>query len=394
MNALKHTSLTAIILGLACALFLSCSDSGQATVNISLELPKNVSVTKQAPDSLIDRVLRFFASPARAQYAPEGITALALRVSGPGMTTFEKRYPVDTLLIALAVESGKDRTFLVKAYDADNRVSWAGSTTVELKSGETKLLLITMKDTLRMVQNINNDDSGQQSSNPTAMTLFNGKLYFFASAGNYRELWVLDPATETASQAVHTYTGPPWNIVTNMTVFDNRLFFTAYDTMSSTTKLYSYDGISAIQEHTCGDFAPNPDPQNLTVLDGLLFFSANYSDGYSSEPFVLTSASVDPQLIYNISDIAGSTPLVLPGWAMKSIFLLIILMDITSIDIKDQLLYQNKYHSALIMPPLIHPAARFSSTISSISFLIKMALHPMILSMLSMALNPSRFPVH
>ena len=131
------------------SLFLvSCSDSGTATVRISLDLPGTVAVQNRAPESVIDRILGFFSTPAYAQLASLGISSVQVTVSGPGMDTVVKKYSGDTILVVMAIEEGPQRTIEVSAsLERDNKtavLSYQGSSTVDLKAGELKVVTVTM----------------------------------------------------------------------------------------------------------------------------------------------------------------------------------------------------------------------------------------------------------
>ena len=305
------------VLSVCCMAFLSCSGSGNATVNISLNLPKNVSVLKSGPDTIIDRVLRLFSSAAMA--APEDVTSIAVQVSGPGMDTFERTYPADTVQVTLAVESGADRKFVVKAYKADGLVWYAGADTVDLASGETRTVVITMRDTLRLVEDINQVGSGGYTdpSSPDELTLFNDKVYFSASDGiNGRELWRYDKNSENVSRITDAYSGFSGSLpydVTDLKVYNNRLFFAASGGIVATdgSELWYINSAEVVQvpfDVYQGPVGSNP--TNLSVVDGKLFFSASGYNGTTytqSEPYV-HDGSGNPELVYDISSMYGSSP--------------------------------------------------------------------------------------
>lgn len=284
MNKKIKIAALSTVFSLCCMMFFSCSSSGNATVNISLNLPKNVSVLKSGPDTIIDRVLRLFSTAAMA--APEDVTSIAVQVSGPGMDTFERTYPADTVQVTLAVESGADRKFVVKAYKADGLVWYAGTATVDLASGETRVVVITMRDTLRMVADIYADTV---SSSPDNMIAYNGKLYFTADDGTHGdELWVYDPATEDCQMVYDINSGSQGSSPENMLVFNGKLYFTAtdgymlLDRSYSGTELWVYDGtndpviVYDINTQPDSGYAGNmsSDPMYLTIHNNKLYFRA------------------------------------------------------------------------------------------------------------------------
>jgi len=291
----------ALVAVMCCVMLMSCSDSGDATVTLNLKFPENVSVLRQAPDSLIDRFLRFFSSPAEAASIID-VRSVAVRISGPGMDAFEKKYTADTLTVVFAVEAGKDRTFLVKAYNGSGQVIYAGSTTVDLKAGEARLLIITLAGTLRMVEDINTTvDVGNplytDSSSPGEMTEYDGRFYFAAYTDTYgTELWVYDPAADTVELAADIFSGTSSSSPSELTVFNGLLYFTAADA-DANTELWSYDGVNDPVVHEV-NASGSSSPANLTVVNNMLFFSA--SDGSSmQEPFVCVG-SAEPALVYDI----------------------------------------------------------------------------------------------
>ena len=273
MNRLLKTGALAVIVSLVCMFVLSCSDSGTATVSINLNLPKNAAVIKSIPDTIIDRVLCLFSSAAYAA-TPPGVTKIAIVVTGPGLSPFEGKYPADTEKVVLAVEAGKDRTFLIKAYDSGGTVIYAGSSTVDLKNGETKDLVITMRVPLRMVQDINNSVT-LAGSNPNEMTPFKGKLYFRADDGTYgSELWVYDPITGDCHRTYDINNGSGDSYPNNLLVFNNKLYFAADDGING-NELWEYDGTSnPAMVYNIYPGSGSSDPRGLTIFNNKLYFSA------------------------------------------------------------------------------------------------------------------------
>ncbi len=303
MNKKIKIAALSTVFSLCCMMFFSCSSSGNATVNISLNLPKNVSVLKSGPDTIIDRVLRLFSTAAMA--APEDVTSIAVQVSGPGMDTFEKSYPADTVKVTLAVESGADRKFVVKAYKADGLVWYAGTATVDLASGETRVVVITMRDTLRLVENLND---GDQDSSPLDMVSFNEKLYFSAENNTYgREIFMYDPGDDSVVNAVDIWSDANSSSPAELTVYGGRLFFSAH--LSDTNnELCSIDSSNTLHNYEI-NASGSSSPTGLTVVDGKLFFAATQSGSTGIEPFVYDDTTGVPVQIANIGfDYYGSNP--------------------------------------------------------------------------------------
>ena len=89
------------------------------------------------------------------------------------------------------------------------------------------------------------------SSSPSNLTQFNGKLYFSADDGkNGRELWVSDGTAEGTNLVKDIYPGNPnyqnsgymdSSIPTHFIKFDNKLYFSARDSQND-SELWVTDG--------------------------------------------------------------------------------------------------------------------------------------------------------
>lgn len=148
---------------------------------------------------------------------------------------------------------------------------------------------------------------GTYGSNPSNLTVFNNKLYFAANDGIYgTELWVTD-GTETGTAIVTDLNTGDINNPTpvsssnpsNLTVFKNKLYFSAesFDLdLGSTAELWVSDGIPVIsggKTVMVADIYPldSDNPANLTVFNNNLYFTAN--DGtYGTELWVTDGTPV------------------------------------------------------------------------------------------------------
>jgi hypothetical protein len=134
-------------------LTLSCSDSetrfgsllgSRTTVIINLGLPApQVSATR----SVLDRVLRFFASDAVAQSAPAALSSIQVRVTGPDIGAIEQQFaPFGQ--VSLNVPSGSFRQFEVLANvdsgDPGAALSYRGTAIANLPAGETVSVPVVM----------------------------------------------------------------------------------------------------------------------------------------------------------------------------------------------------------------------------------------------------------
>ena len=130
--------------------------------------------------------------------------------------------------------------------------------------------------------------SGQGSSYPQHFIEYDGQLHFNADGepGQGTELWR------------HNGSGMPTNAATiypgngsspeEFAVYDNRLFFSAYDGVNG-RELWSYDGTNAslVADIVPGGQFDSSNPNNLCEYDGALYFSA--TDGPQNHGYELWS---------------------------------------------------------------------------------------------------------
>jgi len=121
-------------------------------------------------------------------------------------------------------------------------------------------------------------------SSPEHLAVFNGSLYFSAYDGpaHGRELWKFN-GTSASLAADIVPGGSGSSNPTGLTVYNSKLYFAATDPAHG-TELWSFDGTTATM---VAEINPTPDPGNgdtflmdsnptdLTVFNGLLYFSAN-----------------------------------------------------------------------------------------------------------------------
>lgn len=132
-----------------------------------------------------------------------------------------------------------------------------------------------------------NVPSVPNSSNPTNLTSFNGKLYFNALSSSGQELWTSDGTADGTTQLVDIFTGtsstggPNSSNPNHLTVANGKLFFAAQDGTSG-NELWVTDGTAAgttlVMDISPGtsNAAPNSsNPANLTNVNNTLFFSAD-----------------------------------------------------------------------------------------------------------------------
>lgn len=121
-------------------------------------------------------------------------------------------------------------------------------------------------------------------SSPEHMAVYNGALYFSAYDGpaHGRELWRFNGTAASLAADIVPGASASSN-PTGLTVYNNKLYFAATDPAHG-TELWSFDGATAT---LVAEINPTPDPGNgdtfvmdsnptdLTVFNGLLYFSAN-----------------------------------------------------------------------------------------------------------------------
>lgn len=136
---------------------------------------------------------------------------------------------------------------------------------------------------------------GMTGSSIEELTVFNNQLYFVATDATHgKELWVYD-GVNTPTRVGDINPGADSSSPSELTVYNGRLYFAADDGKTGTgagaiggRELWSHDGTIGNAPTQAVDitnyFALNfndvtsSDPQHLTALNGLLYFSAD--DGY------------------------------------------------------------------------------------------------------------------
>jgi ELWxxDGT repeat protein len=153
-----------------------------------------------------------------------------------------------------------------------------------------------------------NSSSSPFSSDPTNFIVFNGKLIFSAlEASTARELWISDgtaAGTQLLKDIATRGTGSTsfWGSAPkNFTILGDKLFFTATEWSGTGEELWMTDGTTAgtqlVKDINLGTYSSSP--QNLTVVNDKLFFSAN--DGTNGqELWVSDGTAAGTQLVKDI----------------------------------------------------------------------------------------------
>jgi ELWxxDGT repeat protein len=121
-------------------------------------------------------------------------------------------------------------------------------------------------------------------SSPENFAVYSNQLYFSAYDGVHgRELWRFDGATPVLAADIVSGGQYSSSNPSNLAVYNGKLYFSATDGVHG-YELWAYDGTTA---QRVAEINPTPDPMNgddwmmdsspadLTVFDGLLYFSAN-----------------------------------------------------------------------------------------------------------------------
>jgi ELWxxDGT repeat protein len=114
----------------------------------------------------------------------------------------------------------------------------------------------------------------------SGLVAYDGAVYFSAEGSvlSGQELWKYDPDTGTTSLVEDIYDGSEGSFPSNLTVFDGVLYFGAYEDTNG-RELWKYDpndgpdGTTSLVDDIW-DGSEDSSPYDLTVLDGVLYFSA------------------------------------------------------------------------------------------------------------------------
>lgn len=156
---------------------------------------------------------------------------------------------------------------------------------------------------------------GIASSYPTEFTEYNGVLYFNATDENGAELWKYDGVNDP-EMVIDLYPGdtdwgdPNGSYPNYLTVYNDLLYFTA-TTEEFGGELWSYDGVNdpvLVSDifpgtSTWGD-ANSSYPSYLTVYNDKLYFSANANDLYENELWSYDGSDVEE---IDVNDGPGSS---------------------------------------------------------------------------------------
>jgi ELWxxDGT repeat protein len=145
-------------------------------------------------------------------------------------------------------------------------------------------------DEVALVADIN-PGPGDGVAIPT-FALYDGRLFFNATDGETgQELWAYDAATDEVSLVDDTFPGASGNVV-QVVAYDDRVFFTGFGI------LWAYDASTDAVTQVIEDSFALGVVGNLTVFDGRLFFSAFTEQGI--EPAFYDAATGDSGLLADL----------------------------------------------------------------------------------------------
>ena len=154
--------------------------------------------------------------------------------------------------------------------------------------------------------------SGGGSSNPTGMTVFNGKVYFQAESDTLHgyELWSTDGTSAGTSLVADIWPGPGSSYPANFIIMGNKMFFTATDSIHG-YELWVTDGTTS-GTTMVADVWPGPGSGlgayflEFTVFNGKLYFDGTDSL-HGTELWVSDGTSAGTSLLKDIWSGPGSS---------------------------------------------------------------------------------------
>lgn len=150
--------------------------------------------------------------------------------------------------------------------------------------------------------------SGETSSYPMYLTVYNDKLYFQADGndGAGKEMWSYDGST--ASRVTDISSGSESSNPSYLAVYNGKLYFGAYQPATG-LELWSYDGTTASLVADIRSGAAGSIPSYLAVYDGKLYFAADSGDGAGRELWCYDETTDTASRVEDIfSGSTGSNP--------------------------------------------------------------------------------------
>jgi ELWxxDGT repeat protein len=144
------------------------------------------------------------------------------------------------------------------------------------------------------------------SSNPSELTVVGSQLFFTANDGTGKKVWVYNGSSVSLVSGI--YSDP-----TNLTVFDGKLYFTAF-TPSNGNELWSSNGSSVSQVADITPGSASSSPTNLTAVGNKLYFATdaglklwNYTSGAPAPTLLKDLTNIPSLFAISYLTSAGST---------------------------------------------------------------------------------------
>ena len=196
--------------------------------------------------------------------------------------------------VGLAVYGPNNQT--LKALD--NTGSWSGTLTangdhfIDLVSQlgaatkpYTLEVTLTSPTAAAPVERVADINAGAGDSNVSHMSVFNGQLYFQATAndGAGAELWRYDSGLKAVTRVADINAGASGSEPAFLIPYGNMLYFRANGNDGGGVELWRYNGSATGRVTEINGGAADANPMYLTVFNNALYFSAKGSDNMGNE---------------------------------------------------------------------------------------------------------------
>jgi ELWxxDGT repeat protein len=128
-------------------------------------------------------------------------------------------------------------------------------------------------------------NSGVNGSNPAYLSVYNGRLYFQADAGDDTgaELWRYESGLNAVSRFSDINLGSADSEPAFLTVYGDFLYFSANGNDGAGRELWRTNGVDVGRVTDINPGAGDANPMHMRVFNNILYFSANGNDGFGIE---------------------------------------------------------------------------------------------------------------
>lgn len=180
----------------------------------------------------------------------------------------------------------------------DNTLSWSGTLTangdhfIDLVSSLGSVsksysleVTLTTPAPASPIERVADINVGAADSNPSHLSVFNGKLYFQATGndGAGAELWSYDSGLKAVSRVADINAGAGGSEPSFLTPYSDLLYFRANGNDAAGLELWRFNGSATGRVTDMNGGAADANPMYLTVFNNALYFSANGNDGKGIE---------------------------------------------------------------------------------------------------------------